>query len=399
VARGKTTGWALGAILFQLGWGCTPVARIDPDDQAPGGTNVPDAGVGEPHRCTGALSFAPDTQYSAAALPTSFVVADLDGDGKPDLVVPTRTHDLTGGVARILVLMNQGDGTFGAGVAYDLPHDPTVGVGDLDGDGKPEIVVSDSASSTVTVLQNRGAGRFTARPAIPVASAPSPVSVGDVNGDGEADIYWFGGGRLSALLNQGAGAFTGAVLTSAPFIGDIMSAADLNGDGVIDVVSAGDADVRVYLNQGDGTFLPPVDHHPIAPVTGMSLAHWRSAGAIDILVDGTTDTVLLNSGTGTFRTQIGIASPPPFVTVGDMNGDGQADLVGLTEGAVRDTVDVWLNSGANTFTTVVRAPVARYGITVQVSDLDGDGLLDIVALSQPSADVGTVSVALNSCPH
>jgi hypothetical protein len=87
----------------------------------------------------------------------------------------------------------------------------------------------------------------------------------------------------------------------------------------------------------------------------------------------------------------------PSLAVGDMNGDGKTDLVGVHPGGSEDAVDVWLNGGDDTFTTLVSAPISRYGVTAQVSDLDGDGLLDVVALSQPSANVGTLSVLLSTC--
>lgn len=383
--------WALVALLLPLGCGCAPVTDSDY------------AAVGEsaPPHCKGAPTFAPSVRYGAASGPDGFVVADLNGDGRPDLVVPTRTHILVspGYVDEILVLLNLGDGTFGKGASYKLRHDPTVGVGDLDGDGKPEIVVSWSEASTVTVLHNDGTGTFAAQPPISVAPAAGAVVVGDVNGDRKLDVTWFGGGALHALINQGGGSFTDAPVASSAFTGDLMVTGALNGDGMLDVVSSSNAGVYVYLGKGNGTFLPPTIYHPRAKVTALSLVSWRGAGATDILASGTTDSVLLNSGTGTFSTQVAIASPPPITAVADMNGDGKADLLSVQPGAVSDAVDVWLNGGQDAFSTLVSVPVARYCVTAQASDLNGDGLPDIVALSQPGANVGALSVALNICPH
>ena len=366
----------------------------------PSGTVCADRACVPPH-CTGALSFATATSYGAAAIPQSFSIADLNGDARPDLVVVTSTYNLSGGTAEILVLINKGDGTFNAGVPYAHPHDATVGVGDLDGDGKPEIIVSDSSSNTVTVLLNKGDGTFTAQPAIPLTAGPSAVSVGDVNGDGKADIYWFGGGSLSALINQGSGAFTTTPITVSSFSSSAMVVADLNGDKAIDVVSAtAGTSVYVSLNKGDGTFpAQGAQYFAMASVTGMMLVDWNGDGKPDILASGTPDTVLLNSGTGTFSTQFALPSPPAFTAVADMNGDGKADLIGLVSTATADSVNVWVNDGNNTFTTLVGTTVARYASEVHVADLDGDGLLDMVSLSQPSSHSGMLSVVLNTCPH
>ena len=387
----KDAGRALVALLLPLACGCAMGSPRD-DSGKPGCS-----GAREPLRCTGPLTFALATPYHALSGPDGFVIADLNGDGKPDLVVPTHVHTLVspGEIGHILVLLNQGDGTFVAGARYKIPHDPTVGVGDLDGDGDPEIVVSDSESSTVTVLRNDGRGTFTVAAPIHVNPGPRAVSVGDVNGDGKADVYWFEGDHLRALINQGRGTFTGAPVSSGSFAGDVLVAGDLNGDGAIDVVAAEDEDVRVYLNAGDGTFLPPAVYPSLAPVSQLSLVSWRGAGPTDILVAGTVDTVLLDSGRGTFPTHVAIPSPPPFTAVGDMNGDGKADLIGVHPGD--SAVDVWLNGGDDTFSTRVSMPITRYGVTAQVSDLNGDGLLDIVTLSQPSANQGMLDVLLNAC--
>ncbi len=135
-----------------------------------------------------------------------------------------------------------------------------------------------------------------------------------------------------------------------------------------------------------------------ASVTGLSLADWNGDGKPDLLVAGTPYTVLLNGGTGTFQTQFALTMPPAFSVATDMNGDGQTDLVALIESGP-DFASVWLNNGNNTFTTLVSTSVARYSSEVQVGDLNGDGLLDMVSLSQPSSHIGTLGVVLNTCPH
>jgi hypothetical protein len=353
-----------------------------------------------PPHCTGPLTFATAAQYSAAAIPDTFAIADLNGDARPDLVVATSTYNLMGGTSEILVLLNKGDGSFDVGVAYPLQHDATVGVGDLDGDGKPEIVVTNASTTTVTVLHNQGDGTFTAEPPLTLAAAAGAISVGDVNGDGHADLYWFTKPTFNVLLNQGSGTFLPTVATVPFTTASMLDAADLNGDGIIDVAFAtAGTSVYVALNKGDGTFLQSALYFAMASVTGLSFVDWNGDGKPDILAAGTPDTVLLNGGTGTFATQFALTSPPSFERVADMNGDGKADLVGLVSTATADSVNVWLNDGNNTFTTLVGTTVARYASEVHVGDLNGDGLLDMVTLSVPTSHTGTLSVVLNTCPH
>lgn len=362
------------------------------------GTDVCTASACAPPHCASTLTFATFTQYSASSYPTNVSIADLNGDGKADLVVATGAHNLqTGEVYQVEVFINKGDGTFNTGVPYAIPYD-SVTVGDLNGDGKPEIVVASSSADTVTVLLNSGTGTFTAQTPIPVTVGMNTVAVGDVSGDGKADILLFGNASLTPLINQGNGTFTVGAVNSS-FVGNLMAVGDLNGDGKTDVVggSGGYNDVYVYLNKGDGTFLAAAKYTSMAAITGMSLVSWRGAGATDILCAGTADTVLLNSGTGTFASQLTLASPPSFTAVADMNGDGKADLVGVLQSGSNNAVDVWLNGGDNTFTNLVSAPVVQDGITVQVGDLNGDGFLDLVALSQPTSESGSLSVVLNTC--
>jgi hypothetical protein len=350
--------------------------------------------------CTGPLSFAPAVFYSASSMSHSFALADLNGDGRPDIVAVTSSYSLMMVRPEILVLVNMGDGSFATGVSYPLEHDTTVGIGDLNGDSKPEIVVTNAGSNTLTVLLNKGDGTFAAQPAVTLTPGPSAVSVGDVNGDGKGDVYWFAGATFNALYGMGDGTFAAAPVTTTFTGAATLVAADLNGDGTIDVAfNMAGTSVYVALNEGDGTFPSSLSpYFAMASVTGLSLADWNGDGKPDLLAAGTPYTVLLNGGTGTFQTQFALTMPPAFSVATDMNGDGQTDLVALIQ-STPDSASVWLNNGNNTFTTLVSTTVARYSSEVQVGDLNGDGLLDMVSLSQPSSHIGTLSVVLNTCPH
>lgn len=370
-----------------------------PDERASDEGAAPDTPA-----CTGELSFAPMATYRAAAVAAGVEIADLDGDRRPDLVVPTWRYGLEGGYDLTMVFLNKGDGSYESAVEY-APDQDLVALGDLNGDGRPDLVVTAPLQSALTVFLNDGGGRFTARPAMTLRGAPTEAlqgGVGDVDGDGRPDLYWSTGGTLSALHGDGDGTLASTPVTTTFAGAAHLKVMDLDGDHVIDVVGTGaGASFDVFLNDGHGVFPSRgAGYSPAAGVTGWFFTDWNGDGRPDIFAADTTCTVLLNSGRGTFETQIALSppatsTPPDYMTVADMNGDGRPDLVqGVGRGA-RDTIEVWLNDGHDAFTTTVSAQGPRYGSTIQAVDLDGDRRLDLVMLSQPTAHSSEVNVLHN----
>ena len=128
-------------------------------------------------------------------------VGDLNGDGKPDLVVANR------GSNTVSVLLGNGQRHLRAATNFAAGTAPySVAVGDLNGDGKPDLVVANYGSNTVSVLLGTGNGTFAAATNFAVGTAPYSVAVADVNGDGKPDLVVADGGSndVSVLLNNGA---------------------------------------------------------------------------------------------------------------------------------------------------------------------------------------------------
>jgi hypothetical protein len=130
-------------------------------------------------------TFQTARDYSAGQTPASMVVGDFNGDGRLDLAVA----NVASNNANVSVLLGNGDGTFRSPVSYATGgYEPTLALGDLNGDGKLDLAVADVGSSDVTALLGKGDGTFA--PMVKYSTAQNAVSIalGDFNGDGKLDV-------------------------------------------------------------------------------------------------------------------------------------------------------------------------------------------------------------------
>src|SRR6267378_4238036 len=263
-----------------------------------------------------AMSFAKAVSYySGGQYATSFAVGDLNGDGKPDLVVGNQCASnpfcSPNYPATIGVLLANGDGTFQSALAYDPGQlrywANAVAIGDVNGDGKPDIVLAltckcDGPGGLVSVLLGSGDGTF--QPAVIYDSGgffPSSIAIRDLNGDGHPDIVvaecqsdnhgnCLGHGEASVLLGNGDGTFRPAV-SYASGGDDVFTAAvavgDVNGDGVPDLVLAntfGFNGVAVLIGKGDGTFKPAVTYSAGFSALSVAIGDVNGDGHPDLVV-------------------------------------------------------------------------------------------------------------------
>jgi hypothetical protein len=219
-------------------------------------------------------TFSSALYWPAGIDPISVAVGDFNGDGKLDLAVADYgTNSTNGGVS---VLLGNGNGYFQSARNFAAGSSPdSVAVADLNGDGKLDLVVANHDSNDVSVLLGNGNGtflpavNFAAAPPVnyPVVSDPVSVVVGDFNNDGKPDIAVanlgadLSSGTVSVLLNTTAPGATvpGFTLSSTLATGKVYSVAggDLNGDGTLDLVGAnyGSHGVSVISNTLDGALL------------------------------------------------------------------------------------------------------------------------------------------------
>jgi FG-GAP-like repeat/FG-GAP repeat/PASTA domain len=341
-----------------------------------------------------APSFAPARNYATGRAAVSVAIGDLNGDGKLDLATANANY---GGAGTVSVLLNRGEGSFRAKVDYRTGRTPaSVAIGDLNGDGKPDLVAANSSNHTVSVLLNRGDGSFQAK--VDYRTGPTPLSaaIGDLNGDGKPDLVAanYSNDTVSVLLNTGNGSFQASRSYATGFKPQSVAIGELTGDGKPDLAIADyGGSVSVLLNRGDGSFQAKRDYGAASPLS-VAIGDLNGDGKADLATAGSdkevpsTVTVLLNRGNGSFQASRSYtAGPgPQSVTVGDLNGDGKPDLA---TGNSPSTVSVLVNRGGGSFRT--RLAYAAGGHSIATGDLNGDGKLDLA-----TAGGNKVSVLLNT---
>jgi len=355
---------------------------------------------------------------------TSVVIADVNGDGKPDLVVsdgcgPNTTCSTLGEVA---VLLGNGDGTFQAVVTYNSGGNAFYGsqavVADINGDGKPDILVSsfcsvnNCADGTIGVLLGNGDGTFQPVVLYYIVADASSLAVADVNRDGKPDLLVTSpSGEVAVMLGNGDGTFQSAVNYSSGTAraATWISVSDLNGDGKLDLIVGNVSaafnslnTISVLLGNGDGTFQPAVSYASGGGQSHISIAvgDLNEDGKPDIIVSeevpdggflgpGSVD-VLLGNGDGTFQPAVTYSSGgrgAGGIVLADVNSDGKPDVIVANQGGETgpSVVGVLLSNGDGTLEPAVTYVVGGFGgalstsVPVAAADLNGDGLTDIVA--------------------
>jgi uncharacterized protein (TIGR03437 family) len=272
-------------------------------------------------------------------VPGPLAAGDLNGDGKPDLAV---THS----AGAVSILLGNGDGAFqppaefpAAASNFQLPDEQVI-IADFNGDGRPDLAVAGSTSGGFAILLGKGDGTFAQSFAVAgcgnsCSGAPGyPLGVGDFNGDGNLDIitaYGFGEQRGAVLLGNGDGTFRelpGQTFSDGGLfphgVGEDPSAivvADLNGDGKLDAVfgygypPAGSCcgeprKVSVCLGNGDGTFQPAMAIGAGELPLSVAAGDFNGDGKPDLAVANELSnnvTALINQGSGALLTAVSAA--------------------------------------------------------------------------------------------
>jgi hypothetical protein len=325
-------------------------------------------------------TFQPRADYAVSSIVYSVSIIDANADGNLDIVT-------IGNGGHFTIWYGLGNGTFGNRKDY-VTDDGGNGIEcrDLDGNGKPEVIIS--ASSGVAVSYNRGDGTYGDDFCSSAASNSYPVSVdvGDLNRDSMLDLVIGRGTDTAAtvLLGQENATFgpPSLVTTGSLPVGIVVR--DFNHDGNLDFASAnqGSNNVSVLLGLGNGNFNVKTDYQ-----VG-SGPKYLSAG--DLNLDGNCDLVTVNGGSASISILLGnvngsfqshmvysVGNLPNCVMIGDINEDFFPDLlVGTSTSPV--SIAALLGTGSGTF----NAPYNLYWgwpvLGIDLADINNDGHVDII---------------------
>jgi hypothetical protein len=342
------------------------------------------------------------TLYPIGTLPVSVAVADLNGDGIPDMVTANSLHN------NVSVLLGNGDGSFKPLVNY--PGGPTpnaVAVADFNHDGIPDLAVAnDVDGGTVSVLLGNGDGSFQNPVSYSAGNYAYGLAVGDFTGHGNRDLVVVDNGHvlpyrpggLSVLLSNGDGTFKPPVFYSTgqyPFPYGV-AVGDFRGNGVADLVAAiaGGSSVQVFLGNGDGSFQNPVTYAVGSYPYRVAVADLRGNGISDLVTaNGAGVSVLLGNGNGTFQAhQDYAAGPVNSVAVADLNGDGIPDVV-TANSYPTATISVLSGNGDGTFQARV-AYGNGTGSSIVLADLRRHRTIDAITTCYDAG--GSISVLLGN---
>jgi uncharacterized protein (TIGR03437 family) len=270
--------------------------------------------------------------------------------------------------------------------------------GDFNGDGQADIVVSNSGSSSITVLVGKGNGVFGTRRDIASASQPRALASGDFNADGNLDLAVVDGGGdfVSILLGNGDGTFRVPIptLVSGP---TALVVGDFNADGRLDlaVTSGSSNSVQILLGFGNGTFFAANSFETGINPVALALADFNFDGRPDLAVangGSASITILLGDGHGGFLRSSDVYTGTSAVSIaaGDLNNDGRTDLAVLASTGAASPVVVLLGHGDATFDEGLRFTVGGSPLAfpipvvgafsaglITIADLDHDGTPDL----------------------
>ncbi len=348
-----------------------------------------------------------DTQASSHAA----AIADVDGDGKNDLII-TNAADGTE-PNTVMVRLGNGNGTFGGPAFYGTGDRPKfTAIADLNGDGKLDLVTANQDASTTSVLLGNGNGTFQSKTDYGTCSHGHEVAVGDFNHDGKRDlaVACWGGSVISILLGNGDGTFgakTDIASGSAPHS---LVVGRFNADAYDDLAVAnhGGDTVGILLGTSGGSFASVVTYAVGSKPHSVRSGDFNKDGKTDLATanDGSDNvSVLLGRGDGTFQDAVSYAagSVPKSVAVGDLNGDGKVDLTASDTGGNGDGVtglpngnliSILLGNGDGTFQSPTTEEIGEGSYSAVIGNLDGDACPDIASASWVDH---SASVLLNTC--
>jgi hypothetical protein len=321
------------------------------------------------------------------------VAADVTGDGLADVVMPGAGLLNPAGIT---ILAGQANGSLAAPQYLSMPTTPyAVAIGDVDGNGTPDLVIitsDNSTSTTVSIMLGDGHGNFQSPSVQQTFSGiyPGTAFLSDLDGNGKLDLVLAvelpSGTAYNLVWLQNTGGAFGAPTTLATSANSNFCIADFNGDGKPDIIyKTTSQSLHILMNQGSGSFTDQVASGLNGIVGQVSVMDFNLDGIADLIVQvqqGSTGVLysFQGNGNGSFKQVASLSTPGPInVVAGDFDHDGFPDLAGPS-GTEPSQILFFFGDGSGNF--VIQPVVGPEGQFIAVGDFNGDGIPDVVVPDQ-----------------
>ena len=306
-----------------------------------------------------ASTLAPKVDFPTGSTPWFLAAGDLDGDGKPDLVATNNGSNTISVFHNTSATGSISSSSFASKVDFATDTAPQgVAIRDLDGDGKPDIAVTNQTTSDVSVFRNTASSgtingsSFAAKVDFATGGTPAGIAIGDLDGDGKPDIATANQGNSASILRNST---TSGVIGTSSFSPKVD-------------VTAGTSPQDVEIGDIDG------DGKPDLAVTN------NIAGSLSLFRNTSTiGTIDANSFAP--KNDFTTGNSPNVLAIGDLDGDGKLDLA--TPNFVSSTVSVFRNTAtagvinASSLASKVDYVTGTQPIGVAFADMNGDGKVDM----------------------
>ncbi len=334
----------------------------------------------------------------------SALVSGRFGNGYVDLIVADQSDSETDAGQGLTVFQADGPAQFHFSRTIDLGSEPSaLAVGDFTGDGVLDLAVAEENTDDVVVLLNNGNGTFQAPQSYAVGGIPMALVACDF-GNGHVDLATANSlsDDVSVLLGNGDGTFETQLRFAVGATPESLVAANFDGDDRPPDLAAGElgsgndfGDISILLGRGDGTFQDEVENAVGDYPAGIVTADLTNDGHIDVItinINTNDISVLLGNGDGTFEPAMFFpaGNGPTAIAEGDFNGDGRIDLAVADSGDANGQgqgVSILLGNGDGTFAPPEFFETDEYASSIVAGDFTGDGVLDLAVANSFSSNI------------